>query len=128
MGSNLGSDAGRSNGEARAALVDRAAKGWIRKLVDVTRRNNLLYFRELKTGTFDLTGSDSAALDRLLSGEAVAIEHLVPGIDRVRANACLLEIKRRALTNSEEKGLETLFLALGFATWPSDDGGRPADA
>jgi len=39
------------------------------------------------------------------------------------------EIRRRALANLEEKGLNTLFLALGLATWTTEDEGRaPAAA
>jgi hypothetical protein len=40
----------------------------------------------------------------------------------------LREISRRALENSEEKGLSTLFVTFGMATWPALDGGRPAEA
>jgi hypothetical protein len=32
------------------------------------------------------------------------------------------------LSNREEKGIETLHLAMGMATWPASDGGRPYDA
>lgn len=40
----------------------------------------------------------------------------------------LRDISRRALENLEEKGLSTLFLTFGMATWPAMDGGRPAEA
>ena len=30
--------------------------------------------------------------------------------------------------NLEERGLDTLFLGLGMATWQPDDDGRPTDA
>ena len=33
-------------------------------------------------------------------------------------------ISRKGLENLEEKGLSTLYLALGKCTWTSDDGGR----
>jgi hypothetical protein len=42
-------------------LVDAAPQQWTRKLIDPSRRNNLLYFRTLKTGTLDL--SDAAPKD-----------------------------------------------------------------
>jgi very-short-patch-repair endonuclease len=42
--------------------------------------------------------------------------------------ARLLEIRRRAKSNEEEKGLQTLFVALGMATWEAGDGGRPAES
>lgn len=37
----------------------------------------------------------------------------------------LVAIQRKALANREEKGIETLFLAMGMATWAATDGGRP---
>ena len=44
------------------------------------------------------------------------------------AAARLKEIAARAQINLEERGLDTLFLGLGIATWRPDDDGRPADA
>jgi hypothetical protein len=41
--------------EARRKTVEVARQSWIRKLIDLSRRNNLLYFRPLKTGTLDLS-------------------------------------------------------------------------
>ena len=38
------------------------------------------------------------------------------------------KIRRDATANLEEKGLDTLFLALGIATWTALDGGSPANA
>lgn len=46
----------------------------------------------------------------------------------VESEAKLTEIRRRAISNMEEKGLETLFLALGMATWHATDGGRDPEA
>ena len=40
----------------------------------------------------------------------------------------LVAIQRKALGNLEEKGIETLHLALGMATWAASDGGRPYEA
>jgi hypothetical protein len=34
-----------------ARLVERARQTWRSRLIDLSRRNNLLYFRHLKTGT-----------------------------------------------------------------------------
>ena len=117
------------------ASVDRARQGWIRRLIDLSRRNNLLYFRDLQTGTLDLSAAPADSLARLLEwhppGEdlgAVPIRDLVPADDEKTAAAKLREIRRRAVANYEERGLETLFLALGLATWPAQDGGRPASA
>ncbi len=44
---------------------------------------------------------------------------------RQRVRHTLLALQRKALSNREEKGIETLHLAMGMATWPTPDGGRP---
>jgi probable HAF family extracellular repeat protein len=36
--------------DARRQIVENALQGWMRKLIDLSRRNNLLYFRPLKRG------------------------------------------------------------------------------
>jgi very-short-patch-repair endonuclease len=114
---------------ARRDAVDRARQSWIRKLIDLSRRNNLLYYRPLKTGTLDLSCADSVGMAALLSGsEPVSVAKLLPnGKDEYIANL-LRDIARRAQANAEEKGLQTLFVALGMATWTASDAGRPADA
>lgn len=113
----------------RRDAVDKARQGWIRKLIDLSRRNNLLYYRPLKTGTMDLSSADPTRMASLLSGaEPVPVSRLLPnGRDEPLAKT-LRDVARRAQANAEEKGLQTLFVALGMATWPADDGGRPADA
>lgn len=104
-----------------------AAEGWIRKLIDPSRRNNLLFFRDFKLRTFDLTAAPDEAIAALLSPECdqVTIERFVSTDDLPSAAARLQEIRSRALANREERGLETLFLALGMAAWAASDDGRP---
>ena len=45
--------------EDRRQTVETARRSWIRKLIDLSRRNNLLYFRPLKTGTLELTSASN---------------------------------------------------------------------
>jgi len=111
----------------RRALVDQARRSWIRKLIDLSRRNNLLYFRPLKTGTLDLANADQESIAAFLRGEEVSVKKLMPTATDATANV-VREIARRAMANLEEKGLQTLFLAMGQVTWPATDGGRPAEA
>ncbi|MFN0150503.1 MAG: AAA domain-containing protein [bacterium] len=133
----------------RLRLVEGARDIWIRKLIDHSRRNPLLFFRPLKSGTLELTGIP-VAVQRLLSGRAADVEDLTPPVrltpeQRAAPDAAerervlqaearettlrsLVAIQRKALSNLEEKGLETLHLAVGMATWPAPDGGRPYDA
>lgn len=125
-------------------IVDAARDIWIRRLIDHSRANSLLFYRDLKVGTLDLT-AEREAVGRLLAGEKLTVDSLVSAgryaenpdpVVRTRAEAearqkvrsALVALQRKALSNLEEKGIETLYLAMGIATWPAADGGRPYDA
>ncbi len=114
----------------RIARVDQAREAWIRRLIDLSRRNNLLYFRDLKVGTLDLIGYDAITMEELLGGRSTTLRRMLPTVtDETRTSARIQEIRRRALANLEEKGLDTLFIALGMATWhPLDEGSPPQAA
>jgi len=131
------------NSEVRG-IVDAARGKWIRRLVDHSRNNSLLFYRDLKVGTLDLT-SETEAVRRLLEGKQLTIDALVSEGPRtedsdpvVRSQAqdearrrvrnALVAIQRKALSNLEEKGIETLHLAMGMATWSASDSGRAYDA
>ena len=112
-------------GIADVQKVNAARKKWEERLIDKSRNNNLLYFRELRVGTLNLNAVDPAALRRLMSGAKVASD------DFVQADAGATEMRnrigalhKRALQNLEEKGLATLYVAAGMATWQTADGGR----
>ena len=124
-------------------IVDAARGVWIRRLIDHSRANSLLFYRDLRVGTLDLT-AQTDAVGRLLAGDRLAVESLASGgphmespdpVVRARAEAevrkkvmsALVALQRKALSNLEEKGIETLYLAMGMATWPAADGGRPYD-
>ncbi|MCL4516112.1 MAG: DUF4011 domain-containing protein [Firmicutes bacterium] len=112
----------------RKVVIDKARDGWIRRLIDLSRRNILIYYRDLKTGTVDFSNADSTAMSALLAGKSVQITKLLPNEDENKMRAKIHEIRRRALSNLEEKGLETLFLVFGMATWDTMDGGRPPES
>ena len=57
-------------------IVDAARGVWIRRLIDHSRANSLLFYRDLKVGTLDLS-AETEAVGRLLVGEALAVESLV---------------------------------------------------
>src|SRR2546425_860812 len=103
--------------ERRRELVNQSRQKWISRLIDFSRRNNLLYFRELKTGTLDATNARPEVLTQLLQGGTVLLTKLLPDSDETVSSAKGQEIRRRALANLEEKGLDTLFLSVGRATW-----------
>src|SRR5688500_1224323 len=112
----------------RRAAVDRARQAWVTRLIDLSQRNNLLYYRPLKVGNLDLTAADRDELAELLSGKTVAVSKLLPGLDRVKLAAQVKEIARKARENFEERGLETLFLAAGMATWKGEEGKRAPES
>lgn len=114
----------------RRSVVDAARAKWIQELTDLSRRNNLLYFRELKIGTLalDVRDRDPEKWESLLIGEPVSLSALLPRADAKLISAKAREIERRSLSNLEERGLDTLFIAIGFATWPASDGGSATEA
>ena len=93
-----------------------ARQVWIRKLIDLSRCNNLLCYRPPKTGTLDLSSAPAERLRDLLSGETVPASKLASDLEDEFLNKTLRDISRRAPENMEEKGLSTLFLAFGMAT------------
>src|SRR5208282_5748203 len=95
--------------ERRAAVL-KARDSWIGKLIDLSRRNKLLFFRDLKTGTLDLSKNDPKVLSDLLRGDSVTLANLLPGADEASTSARANEIRKTALSNLEERGLETLFI------------------
>jgi len=64
----------------------------------------------------------------LLSGHDGPVSRLIPDARTESVQNTLRDIARRALANKEEKGLHTLFVALGMATWTASDAGRPTEA
>jgi len=109
----------------RIKLIEAARENWIDRLIDLSRRNNLLFYKPVLGGTIDIPDG-SAFLDDLLAGDPVPAQKLLP--DAQDRPAGILNIARKAMENLEEKGLQTLYLGLGFATWKADDGGRDVRA
>jgi very-short-patch-repair endonuclease len=58
----------------------------------------------------------------------VPLSKFVVADRQLQAAASLRSMTDRARANFEERGLDTLFLALGLATWTPDDEGRPSCA
>jgi len=118
---------------ARLRLVAEARQAWRNRLVDPSRRNNLLYFRHLQRGTLDLARVLPERLAPILTGGASGAQDAAPTVDvrdlfdrddLPKVTARLKEITRRAVENKEERGLETLHVVVGLATWSSRDDGR----
>ena len=102
----------------RASRVRDAVKTWKAQLIDLGGRNTLLFYRDQKVGTLDLTGARPEALDALLAGRAVRMAQLFAA-DTHRDDAArrLRRIHSKAREYYEERGIETLYLACGLAGW-----------
>lgn len=119
--------------DTREAALNGAADRWKRELMDVSGRNRLLNYRDLKTGTLDLTpvSADTAtvniqSLESLLAGRRVAMTRLFAGEDaQADSRRRLSAIFRQTQEHLDEKGLNTLFVAMGLATWEVGSGFTP---
>jgi very-short-patch-repair endonuclease len=107
----------------RLARVREAASRWIGQLVDLSGRNTLLYYRDLKVGTLDLGPGEPAAVDVLLSGRTVRLSALFPDPGELAGAARRARaIRAKAVELFEERGIQTLHLARGMATWDNQRG------
>lgn len=103
--------------ETLGKRIGRAVKDWTGQLIDISGRNTLLCYRDLRAGTLSLDGAGEVAVGQLLAGRTVRFsesfsdEGLADAARRGRA------IRARAEENYEERGLRTLFVAWGMATW-----------
>lgn len=121
-GDRMGNDVQDDGSAARRARVERAVQEWCKQLIDLTGRNQLLYYKTLKRGTLELTGADSVAVSSLLAGRSVRLSNLLPPTDeqpdrREDALKRAQAVHRKAVTYFEERGIDTLFLARGMASW-----------
>ena len=104
----------------RTAVVERAATAWASQIIDLGGRDNLLFYRDLNVGTIDLTPSgrvDEAAVDRLLDSRPARLSRIVTRDDLHAFARLSRAVRRKADENNEERGLQTLFLTHGIATW-----------
>lgn len=122
MGNHDTSTSVPNDDDSRATEVNLARNYWIGRLIDLSRRNNLLFFRELKLGTLDLRDTPGA-VESLVGGEPFVIQ---PSSVEIRGR--LMQIRKKALENAEERGLETLYVGIGMVHWAEEDGGTAGSA
>lgn len=111
---------------SRQEIMDNAVKRWQTKLFDLGRRNNLLYYHDLKSGTLRLEKLCGNTLEAFMDGQPVDMADLAP--DTADLSGILgktEQVRAKAVSNLEEKGIRTLFIAYGMAAWRSPDTGRP---
>ena len=107
--------------------VRRAIKAWSDELIDTTARNRLLHYRHLRTGTLDLgrgSAADACAVIDLIDDGATMLSTLFPDEeDHKQARHRARAIRRKTIEYREERGIPTLYLGYGFATWNRADAG-----
>ncbi|GAA4112110.1 DUF4011 domain-containing protein [Knoellia locipacati] len=113
--------------DSRTERVRHAVAGWTRHLVDLGGRNTLLWYRDLPSGTLDLTTAHPGGVAMLLAGRPTRLSDLVrepAAFDEARRRARTIAGKARELR--EERGIDTGFVAVGMATWSLGRGGAAA--
>ena len=110
--------AGQTDDSGRLEAVRRATKTWTGQLVDLTGRNNLLYYRDLKVGALPLDSSPRQLIYNALAGRPVLLSKLFPEEEALEdALKRARSVRNKANAHFEERGIETLYLACGMATW-----------
>jgi hypothetical protein len=96
--------------------VGRSVEAWKGELIDLSGCNTRLHYKDLKQGTLSLSaesGVDEVAVDDLLSGRTVRPSEMYSVTNRAAAARRAHTVKAKTSENMEERGIETLFLALG---------------
>jgi hypothetical protein len=108
------------DGVERVRLIDAAVNAWTGQLVDLGGRNTLLYYRDLKQGTLDLgrgSGASDVACDQLLASRTIRLSDTFASATLPAAARRARTVRAKANENFEERGLRTLYLAWGMASW-----------
>jgi hypothetical protein len=111
--------------DTRTATVRSAVASWTRHLVDLGGRNTLLWFRDLPTGTLELTTAHPGGIALLMTGRPTKLSDIVrepAAFEEARRRTRAIATKAREL--KEERGIETCFVAFGMATWDLGGAGR----
>lgn len=115
---------GAEDDSPRVLEVERAVRLWTEQLIDRSARNNLLFFRHLRAGTLDLSRAQQDAVSAVLSGGRRSLRQLLPVDETALEDAArrVRTIRNKARAVFEERGIETLHLAWGLATWDNQRG------
>jgi len=119
----------QDGGDPRADRVAAAVRTWQRHLVDLGGRNTLLWYRDLPSGTLDLTAAHPGGLAMLLAGRPTKLSDLVREPSALEdARRRVRTIRAKTLELHEERGITAGFLAVGMATWQVPGAPRPPSA
>ncbi|HXS61442.1 MAG TPA: AAA domain-containing protein [Streptosporangiaceae bacterium] len=102
----------------RAKLIEAAQESWVSALTDLGGRNTLLYYKDRRSGTLDLTAADPAAVEHFITAGSIRLTKLFRDVD-ARADAIrrVQVIYRKAKELLEERGIRAGYLATGMARW-----------
>ena len=102
----------------RGGLIEAAQARWVDALTDLGGRNTLLYYKDRRAGTLDLSAADPEALERFLRTGSIRLTRLFHDAD-VRADAIrrVQAIYRKTRELLEERGIRAGYLATGLARW-----------
>ncbi|MCK9922563.1 AAA domain-containing protein [Frankia sp. AgPm24] len=99
----------------RSEVVRAAAGRWADSLVDLSRKNGLLWRGKSSTDALDLTDADPEAVSQLLGGQKISLRALYPDPAAYKTASPRLQSVRRKITNfSEEQGIEVGHVACGL--------------
>ena len=115
-----------AGGDLRADRVSAAVRTWQRHLADLGGRNTLLWYRDLPSGTLDLTTAHPGGMAMLLAGRPTKLSDLVrepTALDEARRR--VRTIRAKTLELYEERGITAGYIAVGMATWQVPGASRP---
>jgi very-short-patch-repair endonuclease len=98
----------------RLQIVRAKAEQWADELIDLGPRNTLLYYKDTKSVTLDLTGAPDAARDGLLGGRKTRLSALVSPDGLQSACTTARGLRRRMIQLDEEQGITAGRLAVGL--------------
>lgn len=100
------------------ALIEAAQTRWRTQLADLGGRNTLMWHRDLPTGTIDLTVAHPGGVAKLLAGHNTLLSELTrEAVALGEARRRVSAIRAKSVELQREFGLNTLFLAVGMASW-----------
>src|ERR1035437_9951469 len=99
----------------RTDVIRAAAAKWADDLIDLGRANSLLYFKDTKTSTLDLTQADPVALAGLLAGQKTRLNALIadPGEHKAACTRAR-NLRKKIIAFDEEQGIDVGHLARGL--------------
>lgn len=106
------------HGHAAERRVAAAARGWRASLINISGANRMLYYRNLRVGTLDLSDAAQGGISELLAMKTVRLSRLYGDAIRAQAAAKTLKaVSTRARVFAEEFGIHVTYVASGFASW-----------